>query len=153
MVWDLGPVWEYITYKIYEISSVTDYEYIAYIANWHKGEQGDLIDPRLLQRGFTEEQLQQLIDKAQADSMGREITSLNLKIRGNLRRFQLDEFDYVITLYHIYNNTGQLPYPGSISEQPAKIIEIFNILEQLDLERRQRDQAEYQRSMKRNVRR
>ena len=90
------------------------------------------------------------MERAQANIELRSVSSLNVTINGDLERFDYPEFDYVINIYHIHTKTGALPYPGSISEQPAKIIELLNILEQLNLERRQREQAEQERKLKKN---
>lgn len=134
-----------------DISSISNYEYVAIIANYHGASAADFIDPRLLQRGYTPEQLEVMMQRAQAESWQRSTTSLNLEITGDLKRFKYDEFDYVVTLYNVYDKSGTLPYAGSTSEQPAKILEIFNLIEQLNLERRQREQAEHERKAKRNV--
>jgi hypothetical protein len=41
-----------------------------------------------------------------------------------------DQFGYLLLLHDRYQN-GLLPFPGSISEQPNHIIEIFNVLDGL----------------------
>ena len=42
-------------------------------------------------------------------------------------------FNYSLVTYQAYQK-GILPYPGSLSEQPAKIMEIMSTLQQLELE-------------------
>lgn len=46
-------------------------------------------------------------------------------------------FGYLMTLHQNYEQFGTLPYSGSLSEQPAKIIEVFQILSDLKLKRRE----------------
>ena len=117
---------------------------------FHASDQPDTIDPRLLNRGFTKEQLDALRQGAEQRVESNEIVSLNTRITGDLGRFNYNLFDYVINLYHVYNKAGTLPYPGSTSEQPAKIIEIFNTIEQLYLEQRQQEIAKQEKESKRN---
>jgi hypothetical protein len=67
-----------------------------------------------------------------------EIISLNIHFKCNLDRFNVSYFEFVIVAFEAYNKNGVLPYPGSLSDQPNKIIEIFNVLDSLKLEREQR---------------
>lgn len=46
-------------------------------------------------------------------------------------QWEYPEFNFVMSLYDGFNRHGILPYNGSYSEQPAKIIDIFGILDQL----------------------
>ena len=112
--------------------------------------QSDTIDPRLLDRGFTEEQLALLMKNAKNAVMGNTIRSLNVRISGDLKRFNLGFFDYILSLYHIYSKTGSLPYKGSISEQPAKVMEIMNIIERLSIERQENEIKRREREVKKN---
>ena len=137
-------------WQILDISSVSNYEYVAMIARYHSASSEDTIDNRLLHRGFSEAQLQALIQQVQKENRSTVTASLNVSIAGDLNRFEYPEFDFVVNLYHIYEKTGSLPYPGSITEQPAKILELFSILDQLNLERRQREQAEQERKAKKH---
>lgn len=63
-----------------------------------------------------------------------EIISLNLHFNTDMSRFNYPMFNYVFRLYDRYNEAGILPFEGSHSDQPAQIIEIFSVLEQLQLE-------------------
>jgi len=123
---------------------------VATVALFHAAEKPTTLDPRLLDRGFTPEQLEVLRKTVTEEVAQYEITSLNVRISGDLRRFSFPEFDYVTNLHYIYKQTGALPYPGSISEQPAKIIEVFNIMDQLIMERQHREMEKRQRELKKN---
>lgn len=45
--------------------------------------------------------------------------------------------DYI--RYYEYYKKGHLPFRGGVSEQPAKLLEIFNILESAEIEIRKKD--------------
>jgi hypothetical protein len=61
--------------------------------------------------------------------------------------FKYPYFSYVLNLYSQYKK-GSLPFPGSVSEQPAKIIEIFNVLEQLELEQQEKQRKAVEKEQK-----
>lgn len=79
------------------------------------------------------------------------IRSLNVRLSGNLSRFKYDNFSYIVNLHNAYEAHGLLPYPGSYSEQPATIIEIFNVIDHLMFERRDKMHKESQKEVKKNV--
>lgn len=49
---------------------------------------------------------------------------------------------YFIDLYDKYQKFGLLPFSGTITEQPAKIMEIFNVLESVKIEYTYKKQKE-----------
>ena len=126
-----------------EISSVSDWDYVNIIGQYVQLETGktDEIDPRLLARGFTEQQIKMIQEKKKGSSLN-EAISLNLHFK-TLGRWKYDKFDFVYTLFNQYDKNGVMPFPGSLSEQPAKIMEIFNILVQLtsETERKNHEKA------------
>lgn len=81
-----------------------------------------------------------------------EIISLNVHFKKGVDSFNVDYFNFVIAAFDIYDKHGVLPYPGSLSEQPNKIIEIFNVLSSLKQERDQRTLEDQQREQKRSER-
>ena len=82
-----------------------------------------------------------------------ETISLNVHFKTRLDDLSVDYFNFVIVAFDIYDRHGVLPYPGSLSEQPNKIIEIFNVLSSLKQERDQKLLQEQQKEQKRNERR
>ena len=124
---------------------MTDNEYVTIVGHYNRSLQGSEIDPRLLTRGFTEEQLKQIKRKSKSKS---EIISCNLHIKGNLDKFDYPYFSYVLKLFDKYSNHGVLPFPGTHSEQPSKILEIFDLLEALDLERKEAQQREHEKKQR-----
>lgn len=69
-----------------------------------------------------------------------EIVSMGLRFNTDLNQFIFSQFDYLYTLFDKYDQFGVLPYPGSHSEQPAIIMEIFTILNGLKIEEQKRQQ-------------
>jgi hypothetical protein len=59
-------------------------------------------------------------------------------------RFLHPQFGYYLTLLETYEK-GVPPYPGSTSEQPAKIMEILVLLQKLKLEHQEKVMAEQER--------
>lgn len=79
------------------------------------------------------------------------VRTLNVRLSGNLDRFKYDNFNYVVTLHNVFEKSGVLPFEGAFSQQPAKIVEIFNVLDQLSFEKREQIQKENQKEAKKNV--
>ncbi len=108
------------------------------------------IDPRLLSRGYSEDALKMLQDRMK-DSH-EELISLDLHLKGSLDRWDYPYFNYVMTLFDGYDRHGLLPFKGTHAEQPSKILEIFQVLDQLKTEREARIQEEQQREQQKKQR-
>lgn len=136
------------------MSSVPLFEYVNLVGHYNNLIYQERIDPRLLARGYTEDQIKQM--KARRNSRNTmEIVSCNLHIKGDLERWEHPYFNYYLTLYDQFNKHGTMPYPGPVTEQPAKVIEVFHILENLSMERDEkirRDQEEQAKKAQRRVR-
>ena len=61
------------------------------------------------------------------------VTCLGLRFSRPLSNFKSDFIHYPWTLFENYEK-GLLPFPGSVSEQPAQIMEIFSIFKALKIE-------------------
>lgn len=48
---------------------------------------------------------------------------------------EYNHFNFVIMASHVYNKSGTLAFPGSLSEQPAQMVEILETIFELDSER------------------
>ena len=99
------------------------------------------IDPRLLERGFTEAQIKEM-----RNSMGSNaVVSLNLEFRRDLRDLRHPNFNFIYTIYDAWREHNALPFPGSYTEQPNKIIEHFTTLDALKYESERKAHAKAQR--------
>lgn len=75
----------------------------------------------------------------------KELISCNLHLKGNLDQWEEPYFDYLLTMYNQYNKHGHLPFEGSLTNQPAKIVEYFELFNQLDMERQDKIRKEEER--------
>lgn len=139
-------MWEYLYYKIHEISSLTDSEYAAFVINYHNSGKQDE-SKALKDRGYTKEQIAHVLGKKKINRL----RSLDLEFDDdNLVKYPWLSFS-IIT--HQGFQQGILPYPGSLSEQPAKIIEIFSLLDQLKYEAEEQTRKRVEREQKQRGRR
>jgi hypothetical protein len=139
-----------VYYKINEISSLSTFEYISLIGHYNKLTLDKKVDPRLLSRGYTKEALEQMKDKM--GKLPSEIISLDVHFKSGIDNYSIEYFGYVMTLFDAYQKNGILPYSGSLSEQPNKIIEIFQVIDQLKFELEQKTREQQQRETTRNNR-
>lgn len=82
----------------------------------------------------------------------KEVISLDVKFTCGIEHIYVEYFGYVVTLFDLYSKHGVLPYTGSLSEQPAKIIDIFNVLDQLYTEREKHQIEEHRKEQAKNNR-
>lgn len=138
-------LWDYVMYRIDEISSLSNEDYINIVGHYTRlaSEKADF-DPNINTRGYSPEALAEA--KKQTLKYFQPIQTLNLKFKKQLDDFEFEPLNYTLTLFENYER-GLLPYPGSVSEQPAQLMEIFGVLQSL---RQERQQLEYKK-MQKNV--
>ena len=120
------------------MSSLSHWEYVSLVGNYLRVRDGNTVDPTLYDRGYTESQI-----KAMEERLKVSISSAkgaNLSFSCNLDNFEYNQFDFVITTYRAYRDNGILPFSGPLADQPNKMIEIFNIVDQLKYEVEEREQ-------------
>lgn len=141
-------MWQYVYVNIIRMSSLSVVDYVNLCGHYSKLQSGPSIDPRLLERYQNQpERLEQLKKSIIAKGI-KSTRTLNLDFKAPLEDFNYNPFSYVYTLFLQYKQ-GTLPFPGSTSEQPAQIIEIFNTLDSLEMETKERQMKEEQRKAKR----
>jgi hypothetical protein len=133
-----------------DISSVSFYEYAQLVGQYNRLVHKPQIDTQLLTRGYSEEALKQMQSKMSGGV--KELISLDLHFKSGLDKFMHPLFNFFMSIHEMYSK-GAMPYPGSISDQPSKIIEIFHILDQLKTERDIKHHEEQERLAKRNQKR
>ena len=111
-----------------DISSLDNYEYVCLVANYNSMTGGKKIDDTLESRGYTPEAIAQARGKFAATFSP--VKSCNLRFTKPFEHLKFEPMSYVLTLFDNYER-GCLPFPGSVSEQPAQIMEIFSVLRQL----------------------
>jgi hypothetical protein len=80
----------------------------------------------------------------------KELISCNLHLKGSLEQWDYPIFGFIITLFNQYNKFGSLPFKGRLTDQPAKIIEIFDLLSQLDSEAQLKHKQDLERQQNKN---
>jgi hypothetical protein len=127
--------WETVTHKIYEISSLSFSDFVCIVGNYNHILEGSKpeVDPTLKARGYSDA----AIEAARKSVIVSPTVSQGLRFTRHLSRYKYPLMSYVLTLLENYER-GQLPFPGSVSEQPAQIMEIFALLQSLKHERDQR---------------
>lgn len=137
--------------KISEISTFSTSDTVLLIGHYNSLFKDTGVDPRIFERGYTEAQI-----KAMRKQMGNKndgIVSAGFRIKGDLKRFEHPYFSYLITGFNQYQRNGVLPFVGGLSDQPAIIIEAYQVLDQLDFERKEKLRVEAEREARKNGRR
>ena len=124
-------------------SGLSTFEYISIVGHYNKLTLDSTIDPRLLSKGYSEQALELM--RSKIGKLPSEILSLDVHFKCGIETINYDQFGYTITMFDAYDKHGILPFPGSFSEQPAKIIEIFQVLDQLKGEHEKKQHEERQR--------
>ncbi len=119
-----------MVYVVDSISSFPLVEQIKFIASYHNIET-DSDKQEVLTRGYSPEQLA-IMEKMQNKGFDG-FKSLGIKFSVPLKNFKSDIFYYVLTLNDGFEK-GMLPFSGSMSEQPAQIIEKFSLVRALKAE-------------------
>jgi hypothetical protein len=126
-------VWRCVFGQVIEISSLSNYDCICLVAHYNDAYDGEKnrVAPALAARGYTAEQL------AQADTRLVErfnpVESCGIRFTRPFGNLKYDALGYVLKLFDGYER-GCVPFPGSVSEQPAQIMEVFGVLKQLKQE-------------------
>lgn len=120
---------------------VTNSDFIRLVATYNDLTNGSKtkMDPRLAAKGYTEAQLAHANKNFVATFSP--VTSCGLRFTKPFAHLKFEPISYVLTLLENYER-GCLPFPGSVSEQPSQIMELFSILSQLkhEAETRAREQ-------------
>lgn len=132
---ELGHIpllWEYVTQLIINISSI-GCDYIPLTANYYNIISGTKEeDISLLKaRGFSEEQIRSALNQKLNTTNITEIN--NIRFLVPTTRFKYSLIGYLLILLENYER-GILPYPGSVSEQPAQVMEMITLLSSIKSE-------------------
>lgn len=139
-------MWEFIIAKILRISSVTEYERALLVGEYLSFSKNNGIDPRLLKRGFTDQQLAEM-----RKAMGsRSIIGLNIRFENDIKSYKHPNSGFIYTIFQAWDKHNALPFSGGYSEQPNKVIEYFSIMDELKFEAEQKAHAEAIRESKQN---
>jgi len=127
------------------MSGVSDGEYALLVGNFNR-VQGRDHAAELKARGFSKAQI--AIALKEASKVNRSQRYLDLNFEEDFKP-DYSAFSFIMGLYHPWSKYGVLPFPGSTSEQPSKIMEMFSILDKLVYEQEKADAEEQRRKSKR----
>jgi hypothetical protein len=128
--------WKWLANEILSFSSLKDEEYICLVADFTSNSTNqEEKKSKLKERGYTPEQLAH-VEKRNAEKFT-PIVSGGLRFTKPFDHLKFEPLSYVLILYEAYER-GCLPFPGSVSEQPAWIMDVFSVLQKLKLEAEQR---------------
>ena len=132
---------------IMELSSLSFYDMVRIIAQYNTLYSGKatLNDVDLKQRGYTDSMIAVMREKSV--QVFTPVDTCGIRIKSDFSKVQYPHFHYLMNLFQMYEK-GCLPFPGTVSEQPAQIIEMFNIVQLLELERHNRRAKEQQQGKK-----
>jgi hypothetical protein len=124
------------------ISGLSDSEYKNMVGHYNRLVYGTNIDQSIYDRGYSDAAIKEMEKRATPQT----VESLNLRFTSALDNFELEGFDYYYSLYQYFSTNKALPFSGSLADQPAKIIEIFSLFNQLEQERELKLHKEAQRN-------
>ncbi len=121
-------MWRIIAGEILDISSLSDTQFVTLVAHYNDLFLGDTnkISSEVKSRGYSEAALAEIKNHKRLKFEA--IESCGLRFTQPFDHLKFKSLNYVLTLYDNYVR-GCLPYPGSVSEQPAQIMEIFSVVE------------------------
>lgn len=126
--------WDLVVHNIFKISTLSTEDYVNIVASYGHAASGYKaeVDPTLLSRGYTAEAL--ALTKKIAPTVFTPVTSCGLRFTKHLSKFKYPLFGYALVLFENYER-GQLPFEGSVADQPAQVMELFALLQNLRNER------------------
>jgi hypothetical protein len=126
------------------VSSLNDAEFIQIVGHYNHIASGskEEIDPRLKDRGYSEAALNAVRTKLKSSFSP--TTSQGIRFKKHFSNFKYPLMNYILGLHDAFER-GILPFSGSYAEQPAKVIEVMNLLSSLRIEHEIKAQKEAER--------
>lgn len=126
---------------------MSDFDRACLIAKYNSLYKRESIDPKIFENR-TEAEIKYL-----RKSMGDlQQVSCNMQFDKDYKEYpDYEHFNFVMMASHVYNKAGTLPFPGSLSEQPAQIMDILEVLFELDAEREADARRKVEKEKKPNV--
>jgi hypothetical protein len=138
-----------ITHEINKISGLQTEEYIQLVGHYYRIANGDKGDD-LEGRGFSPAQIEAV--RARQRATFNPVETCGLLFTRPLDSITFSPMEYALGLFLQFDRHGTLPFPGSLTDQPSKIIEIFNVLQSLRLEQESKARKAAEQNSKRNNR-
>ena len=129
------------------LSTISSYERACLVGNYHFLGNKDNIDPKIQSMGYTKAQLAML--EKQTVTKQYAVNSCGMNITGDYKQFIEPNIGYYLEAFSAYDNHGVLPYTGSFTEQPSKILDLFEIFKQMQNEEETKIRKQIERNQKR----
>lgn len=132
--------------KTLEYSSLSDYDRACLVAKYNSMYKRETINPKIFENRSEAE-----IKYLRKTMSGNKQISCGIEFIKEFKEYpDYNHFNFVMMASHVYNKSGVLPFPGSLSEQPAQMMEILETIFELDTEREQdlADKAQKERDKK-----
>lgn len=122
-----------IVHKILSISELGTTDFVNFVGQYNHALSGgrDQVDSSLSSRGYAPEVLEAA--RKQALASFQPVTSCGLKFTKHLSHFKYPLFGYALLLFENYEK-GLLPFEGSVAEQPAQVMDLFGLIQNLKAE-------------------
>lgn len=134
------------------MSTLSFREYVNLVASTQLAYKNEPDKKEIDRTKYKPEQLKALEEALRLESKGALVDNkiLNLRFNEPLKKFadQVYNFDYLLTLFVNYKTHGLLPFEGTISDQPNKIIEVFNTINSVVTELQIKDQKKQEQQFK-----
>jgi hypothetical protein len=126
---------------------LTNFDRACLVAKYNSNYKRETVNPEIFKKGYTEAQIKYL-----RKSLGKTMNvSCDIEFTKEYNEYpDYYHFNFVMTTYHTWNKSGACPFPGSVSEQPGQIMDIFDLLFQLDMEREEDMRRKAEKDRKRN---
>jgi len=130
----------YLYLNCLNISTLSSYDRACLVAKYNSLYRRETIDPKMF-KNRSEEDIKYL----RKTMSGTVQQSCNLAFTKEFKEYpEYDHFNFAMMAGNIFNKAGALPFPGSLSEQPAQMVDILETLFELDTEREQDAQRKAQ---------
>ncbi len=119
-----------------DVSGLTNLEFVSLVAHynslWDDNLNYNEISDQVSTRGYSEAALEEVRKHNRLAFTS--IKSCGLEFTRPFNHLRFDQLSYALLLLENYER-GRLPFPGSVSEQPAQIMEIFSVISRVRQER------------------
>lgn len=129
-------MWEYLFSEILNLSSLELQTQVGIVAQFNQVSRSST-EQKLLDRGFSKEQVAYTLNQEKFN----QVNSCGITFTKPVD-VPCPHFGTYLTLYHSFKK-GAMPFQGPVTDQPAHIIETFDLLDQLyhEAEVKAREQA------------
>lgn len=118
------------------------------VAKYNSLYKRETIDPKIF-KNCTEDQIKYL----RKTMSGNVQQSCNIEFTKEFKEYpEYEHFNFVMMASHVFSKAGTLPFPGSLSDQPAQIMDILDTIFELDNEQEQDSQRKAKKDREKNGR-